>query len=259
MKVWQARREVWAEAVSTAHTRARLTILALILTAGAHAYQSLVSAWQLSLVDGASRGETSQASLELSDTLFTAGSIAQIALLVATGVLFLLWLTKTVSATRAMITVPLRWTPSQAAWSFFIPFANLTRPYHVVRDVHDRLDPEGVPEPAPRPRPDKASDYRNVPVERAPLPAALPPASIGLWWGLYLAGGFVGRFAAMQTGTSIEAFKSARVGFIVSDLFEIVGAVLAIQVVRALDARLAERHRRLHHGSDVELDALGLE
>lgn len=40
------------------------------------------------------------------------------------------------------------------------------------------------------------------------------------------------------------------------DLVDIAGALLALQVVRSIDARLAERHRRLHHASDEELDAI---
>lgn len=259
MSAWESRRDMWALDVSTAQKRARLTVGALAVTIGLHVYQSVVSGWQLSLVGGVASGQTSQSSLELSDTLFQLGALAQVAVLLVTGVLFLMWLAKTVGATRAMITLPLRWTPSQAVWGFFIPFVNFTRPYHVARDVHDRLDPEGVPEPAPRPRPDKASGYRSVPVERAPLPAALPPASIGLWWGLYIGGGIIERLAGQVHGQSVEAFTSARKGSILSDVVEIAGALLAIRVVRAIDARLAERHRRLHHASDEELDALGLE
>jgi hypothetical protein len=259
MGTWDLRRDKWATEVATARKRARFTIAALALTAGLAAYMSLVSVWQIGLLDDAARGVRSQPMLELSDTMFELGSLAQLVVLLATGVGFLMWLAKTVAATRAMTTIALGWTPSQAVWGFFIPFVNFVRPYRVVRDVHDRLDPEGVPEPAPRPRPDKAADYRNVPIERAPLPAPLPHASIRLWWGLYIVGSFLERAESRPTGESIEALLFARKLGTVSSLVEIAGALLAIKVVRALDARLAERHRRLHHASDEELDAIDLD
>ena len=125
-------------------------------------------------------------------------------------------------------------------WSFFIPIVSFYRPYQVLRDVHDQLEPDGVPEPAPRPRLDGSGGYRSVAMEKAPPPRTLPHAFIGAWWALFIAERIVSSFG------------------LVSEVLAIGAALLAVLVVRSVEARLEERHRRLHHASDEELEAWGL-
>lgn len=179
-------------------------------------------------------------SAETAFSLTAAGALAEKAMLVVTAVLFLRWLALVVTLSRATSTTPLRWTASAAVWSFFIPLVSLYRPYHVLRDVHNLLAPEGVPEPAPRPRLDGSGGYRNVPMEKAPPPRTLPHASIGAWWGLFVAERMLGGFGL---GAQVLAIGAA---------------LLAVLVVRSVEARLEERHRRLRYASDEELSAWGL-
>ncbi len=77
-------------------------------------------------------------------------------------------------------------------------------------------------------------------MEKAPPPRTLPHASIGAWWGLFVAERLVARFGVF------------------SEVLAIGAAVLAVLVVRAVQGRLEERHRRVHHASDEELEAWGL-
>ncbi len=192
----------------------------------------------------------------MSDELAAAGAAGMIGMLVITAVLFLCWLSRTVSVARALSPTSIRWSASDAVWGFIIPFVSLVRPYQVVRDLHDQLDPDAVPEPAPRPRLDGAG-YRDVPMEKAPPPRTLPHASIGAWWALFIFDPILDRFGGAAAYSGAEIQSALRVG-IGSDAVAIGGALLAVLVVRAVEGRLAERYRRVRHASDEELEAWGI-
>lgn len=248
-----------SQGVKIARQHGKAAIAALIVTAVIRVYTVGIASWQIGLLDDLQRGVAPTSTLQLSDSLFMAGSVAELVMLLVTGVLFLRWLSQAVKVARDLqVSPPLVWTPSQAVWGFFIPFVNLVRPYQVLRDLHDVLEPAGVPEPAPRPRLDGAAGYRKVELEKAPPPAKLPHASIGVWWALYILGGIVGR-GASRSGPGALELMSSRTMSIVSDAIEIGSASLAILVVLAISARLAERQRRLRYATDEELMSWGID
>jgi hypothetical protein len=253
-------RKLRSQGVKMVSGRGKAAVAALIATAVVRVYSAGIASWQIGLLEDAKRGVAPTSTLELSDTLFTVGVVVELALLVLTGVLFLRWLSLMVKVARDLqVSPPLTWTPSQAVWGFFIPFVNLMRPYQVLRDLHDALTPEGVPEPAPRPRLDGASGYRKIEMETPPPPAKLPHASIGAWWAFYVLGGLVERAATSMADGGVDALMSSRKAFVVSDGFEIVSSGLAVLVVLALSARLVERQRRLRHATDEELVSWGID
>jgi hypothetical protein len=232
-------RAVWDRGVGDAHQGALLAVAALLGMAAIHAYMGASS-----LVWAVTSGGWM---LPLGDLVAT----LQPWLHLATIVFFLRWLATSVRvATRLQVSPRLPWTSRQACWSFFIPIVNLVRPYTVIRDLHDRLAPEGVPEPAPRPRIDGVGGYRRVEMEKAPPPARLPHAWIGAWWGSYLLGGLTANVTAWMLSARLE-------GFLVNGA-EVTAALLAVLAVRAIDGRLAERNRRLQHATDEELAEWGV-
>jgi hypothetical protein len=172
--------------------------------------------------------------------------LAYVLALVGTGVAFLIWLGSTLKLAAKWSETGIRWTATSPIVGFLVPFLNFVRPYQIVRDLHDQLAPDGVPEPAPRPRTDGAGGYRASALEKAPPPRALAPASIGAWWAFFLLSHFVGR-----TGVG-EAPAVAAVAT------SMIAATLAILVVRTVHGRLEERYRRVRHASDEELDAWGI-
>ena len=261
MRTSKKARKRRSRGVQLALQRGKAVVAALIGTAVISAYSVGIGAWQVSLLHEIEGGAAPTSTLQLSDKLYNLGVFAQLALLLTAAVLFLRWLSQTVNVVRDLqVSPPLAWTASQAVWGFFIPFINLTRPYQVLRDLHDVLAPDGVPEPAPRPRLDGASGYRKIEMEKAPPPAKLPHASIGLWWAFYLLGGLVSRVAASShEGRGALALISSRTASVASNVFEVVSAGLAILVVLAISARLAERQRRLRYASDEELVSWGID
>jgi hypothetical protein len=203
----------------------RCTVVALILTAGISAYPVVLYAWGMRVVWGSlSRG----------------AALAELVMIGATAVTFLLWLSWTMTLSAKISTTAIPWTNKKAVWSFFIPFVNLVQPYLVLRDLHDQLAPDGVPEPAPRPRMDSPGGYRSVAMEKAPPPRTLPHASLGAWWWLFIA----------ERLLSNVGYAGKALAF--------VAALLAVLVVRAVEGRLEERYRRVRHASDEELEAWGI-
>lgn len=244
----------------TVQGRATAAMIALGLTAVSRIFSIPVQLWQSSLLRDAQYGSTpSQESLQLSDTLMSTSALATLALLIVTGVLFLRWLHKSVALTRALGGDTLRWTPREAVTGFIIPFINIARPYQIVRDLHDHLAPDVVPEPAAQAVADASTNYREVRLEAPPPPVKLPHAAIGAWWGFFWVGNVFANIAARTTGEDISTFIARNTLNTISDSFDIVSATLAVVMVRGVTARLAERYRRVRYNSPEALHAAGID
>jgi hypothetical protein len=222
---WNSVRAEWERDVAVERSRARLAIGALGATALVHVL----------LI-----GVAMTSSLEALGALTS----VELLLLIATAIVYLRWLARAVSLASTMSATRLKWTGSAAVWAFFMPIVGLWRPFQVVRDVHDALAPDAVPEPAPRPVLDGSGGYRHVPMKAAPPPLPVPHASIGLWWALFV-GARVLNYGDVHVG-------EARV---LGDVVSIASAMLGLFVVRAIDGRIHERLRRVRHASDEELEA----
>ncbi|WP_437734017.1 DUF4328 domain-containing protein [Sorangium sp. So ce1335] len=252
MSGWSEARETWDRDVRAARSRARAAIVGLGAMAAVGAFTGLVGALHIALLR---RAEVPARAWELANSLREAGGLLELALGLVTGVLFLRWISRAVAAADALELVRgFAWTPSEAVMAFLLPVVNLVQPYKLLRDLHDSLAPDGAPEPAPRPVLDGAAGYRRVEVVHAPPAGAVHHAAIGVWWGLYLASGVLGWIASSLRDTTVAEFIRVRGVFIASDAAAIAAALLAMRVVRAVDSRIAERHRRLRYASDDELD-----
>ncbi|AUX27535.1 hypothetical protein SOCEGT47_081290 [Sorangium cellulosum] len=252
MRGWDEAREGWDRDVRVARARARAAIIALIAMAALSGFAGLVGAWHIVLLR---LTDVPAPTWALANTLREIGGLSELVLVPVTGVLFLRWLSRAVAVTDALgIDRGFPWTPFQAVTAFFIPFVNVVRPYSVLRDLHDHLAPDGVPEPAPRPLLDGAGGYRRVEMVHAPRAGAVHHGAIGAWWGLYLASGWLALLASRMRAQTVAEFIQARTAFIASDVVSLLAALLAVLMVRAIDSRLAERHRRTRHASDEELD-----
>lgn len=225
---WERARSEWDREVAREASRARLAKWALVATFGVHVI--MLAAFAVPL-----------------DEAFGLLTIVDVAMLVFTAVVFLRWLTCAVSLASSMSAMRLRWTSSAAVWSFFMPVVGLWRPYQVLRDLYDLLAPDAVPEPAPKPVLDGSGGYRDVPLKAAPPPRPIPHAFIGAWWAFFL-------------GTRLIAYNDNRQthGNILGEFLAIISAALGVFMVRAIDARVHERQRRLRHASDEELESWNL-
>ncbi len=134
-----------------------------------------------------------------------------------------------------LLRAPIGWTPRQAVAAHFIPLVSLFRPYKVMKALHAGSDPSTLHD-APLFRYRPASSYREGVREPLPLPRWDYPAPIGAWWGVY---NFSWVWAVAAGGFSMSVASG---GVLAMD---VVAAVLCALVIRSVDARQRERHRRL--------------
>ncbi|MBI5514327.1 MAG: DUF4328 domain-containing protein [Deltaproteobacteria bacterium] len=260
MEIQEHPAERFASDVRTAEGRAKVAMAFLGLTAALRALNVVVLLAVNAGTSGAVRDGTGSSST-LEGLLAVSGILAltQLGLLIVTATVYLRWLHKVTGLTRSLGGEFLRWTPSEACWGFIIPFISIIRPYHVLRDVHDHLAPDLVPEPQPEVQTGDGMGYREVVVKAPPPPIRLPHASIGAWWACFWFGNVIGNIASKVRGTDLEAVTQQNTLNAVSDSIDLVSACLAIVVVRAVNARLQERFRRVRHNSAEVLRAAGVE
>lgn len=140
-----------------------------------------------------------------------------------TVVLYCRWLHRAydnvvVLASRGRFGAPLRYRPSQAVWSFFIPLVNLVRPYRVIVEL-----------------------WRcSGPISEGRVFSCL----IGAWWAMWLSGPVISRCARRMVegaGEGTERLMSAWSVAAVGQLLMVGAAVLAIMVIREIGQRQAAR------------------
>jgi hypothetical protein len=206
--------------------RARLAVLCFRASMAVSALLVLVTLWQFNLWGriGAA-AEVSLAEAEFSDGISMALAFLDLAVLVGTGIAFLMWFHRVRTNLPALGIADARWSPGWAVGWWFVPVMSMFRPYQVAAEIWRASDPAATP-----------SDWRSRSVD--PL--------LGWWWGLFVAStiggqisfrlwnqvdensaaGFMQNLALIDAGTAAINFA---------------GALLAIRVVREIDRRQAER------------------
>jgi len=149
---------------------------------------------------------------------------------IGTYVFFLLWMHQAAKNVRAFGQVGLEYTPGWCVGWWFIPVASLWKPFTAMREIWKASDPDTV-------GPGAASHWMAAPV----------PATMGVWWGIYILNGFVGAGIALSSLDLSGAAKGVTVGpatFISHALLGIAGALL-IMIMRQLAARQETAWQRL--------------
>jgi hypothetical protein len=237
--------------------RADKAVLLLGLIAVSRAITASWSMCRLAVTNGADvRDLAAGPAVAVGDILAGVASLLVLVLLALTPIFFIRWLKLTVRIARALA-APIEWTPAEAASTFFIPLLNLVLPYKAVRDIYRGLAPDLLPEPPPQTEADGSAGYREVRFLIPPPAAKIPTTSIRAWWACYLApiAGVAVLVILAWAETSVTARTLASA---LSEAFSVPGALLAIQVVRAITARLVERYRRIRHNPGEVLRAAGV-
>jgi hypothetical protein len=164
------------------------------------------------------------------------------ALSLATVVTFLVWVASAFRRAESVGAKPRRTAPTVII-GFFTPVLCFFWPYIGMRALDEAIEPELVPEPPPRPSDDApAGGYRQAAVEKRPARTHAPRAPFGLWWALWV-GPMVVDFVWMLTRP--HAWWTDHLVPMVSGLVTDLDAVLAVLVILRIEARLAERARRV--------------
>ncbi|HXU01177.1 MAG TPA: DUF4328 domain-containing protein [Polyangia bacterium] len=166
--------------------------------------------------------EVDQATLSAIDVRTGGLALLGLALLLVAAVLFCLFMPRANRNARSF-GAPMSITPGWAAGYFFVPIANLWKPFQAMKEIWQGSDPDP-----------------NVHAFNVPLPALFK-----WWWGMYLLHNIGGQIVWRTSKTSptpSDLITSCWVE-IVTSTFSIVAALLAAAVVRAVARRQEERQR----------------
>ncbi len=144
-------------------------------------------------------------SLLPSDLMMAVTGLGQMLLAILLGITFLLWIYRINKNLHALSGQPMVYTPGWSVGWFFVPIANLFKPYQVVKEIWDI-----------------SHDYD---------PAS--PALINMWWLLWIVSTFTGRLAlklVLRADTADDYLTSTLV-YIVSDGIDVLLNAVALLLV----------------------------
>jgi hypothetical protein len=163
-----------------------------------------------------------QAELKANDARQEALGLGSLPLLVVCGIVFLGWFYRAYANLPALGASNLAYTPGWAVGCWFVPFLNLWRPVQIAQEIWRKSNPTGGPESG-------------------------SSVLIGLWWVARLLSIVLGHVARLtsQEVRSPATLADATVALLVSDIAELIAALLALAVVSRIDARQAARAEAL--------------
>lgn len=142
-----------------------------------------------------------------------------------TIVTFLMWLFRIFKNLPSLRSDQMEFTPGWAVGWWFIPFANLVKPYQAVRTAWAESDPE-------------------VELEHSFLTSvgSGAPGFIMLWWGLWIVSNIVSNITSRLEGAAL-AGEGVIVGYltVISSTLWVVAAGFAIKVVLSITERQEQR------------------
>ncbi len=181
----------------------------------------VAAAGRLDIVNRAlNGGGVSESEATSSDDFVRLAAFLEIAVIVVTAVVFLMWLHRVVANNHALGLRRLRFSPGWAVGWWFVPFANLVRPYQVMVENW------------------KATDLSAPESESYQPPSGPTPALVVAWWFSLLAGYVLGRIVnAFQSGDGLQQLHDATITVIIATVVTLIAAVLCALVVWQLTAR----------------------
>jgi hypothetical protein len=162
-------------------------------------------------------GEITEAEATSNDDRQRMFGLVQFGLGIAAAVVFIRWLYAAYQNIQIVAPAERRYSPGWAIGSWFVPIMNLFRPKQMVNDVW-RAGGKDVQD-------------------------AQPGWLLLSWWLFWLVGNFAVNAAARSynDAETAEELRTGTILFMISDVMSVVGAVLAIVVVRRASDRLDAR------------------
>jgi Domain of unknown function (DUF4328) len=224
----QSRQPAWSRGLfRSGHTRAVFAMALLGLMAAVN-FGNIYSNWlQYQLLDQVKHGKKfSEATLLANDARHATVVMAELIGLVLTAIAFLMWIHRAYSNLPALGARNLETSPGWAVGWYFVPIANLVKPYSTMVEIVRHSNPQGIGINA----------------------RATSTAIVGFWWLFYLAQGVIGSFAAMTVKGgiethSIDAMMNGTEITMAGKILSIVAALIAILVVMRVDKEQDERFK----------------
>jgi hypothetical protein len=161
------------------------------------------------------------AEADRADNLYVASGVLQLLVLLATGVVFILWFRRVRLNAEVFDAGMQQMKPGWAVGAWFVPFANLVLPRRIAGGIWT------------------ASAQTNTDGSWRTVPAT----AMNLWWGAWVCSLVFGRYASQRYMKAEEAQEvvDAVEQLMVTDVLDVVAAVLAILFVRKLTRMQGER------------------
>jgi hypothetical protein len=151
-------------------------------------------------------------------------ALADVGLRITTAVVFLIWINRAYKNLSALKARNLEFSPGWAVGWWFIPFANLVKPFQVVRELFNESDPDF----------DQDTGFLRVP--------AGTPFVIGLWWATYLISNISYRLSDMLYGKGdLPESQSFFVPLVAGAILSAISAGYAAYIVHAVIQRQEAR------------------
>jgi hypothetical protein len=170
--------------------------------------------------------EARMESMEDSLWLMVQGLIAliQFPVYIFAVVTFLMWLHRIYTNLEPLGSDQNAYTPGWAVGWWFLPFANLVKPYQVVKNAWIESDPEM-----------QADSFLAG-------TGSMAPGWIGLWWGAWIAANIGANIQsiAMQSNSSRDVEAGGYV-FIATGMVWLIAALLAIRIILSITERQEAR------------------
>jgi hypothetical protein len=156
-------------------------------------------------------------------------ALGQIPVYITTVVLFLMWLYRAHKNLYALRPVHLQFTPGWAVGWWFIPFANLVKPYQAVREVWWESGPEINDGPT----------FLTASLHSAPV-------YMGVWWALWLSSNFLSNITGrVFDPDDMSTVVTSGYFFLLTGIVTTAAAALAIYTVRDTTQRQEMRFKEI--------------
>ena len=202
------------------NTLAQLAMAGLGLTALCELAGAVIGVFQITMPDSAlSLDDLSEVSTWLMIQSFIA--LLQIPIFIATVVFFLMWLYRAHSNLTDLRPVNLQFTSGWAVGWWFIPFANLVKPFQAVREVWWESNPEV----------DDGPTFLSSSLHAA-------PTFMGVWWAFWIVSNVLSNISGrVFDPNDISTVVLSGYVFIVTGIASAIAAGLAIYVVKDTTTR----------------------
>ena len=208
--------ETFRPGYASAHSRARIVTVLLTASAVLSLGSILLSALQFVFPKLAfAEEEINEPELLVFGLLLLGVGLIQIAVYIATIVVFLMWLYRSYEnlPSFGVHRNSIQYSSGWAVGSFFIPFVNLIIPYRAVKELWSK----------------------SVPNRLEMFSEPEPPGFFPLWWAAWLLSNFANNvYMRLAWNEQLNPEVDATLGML-TGMLDIVSAVLAIMVVRAID------------------------
>jgi hypothetical protein len=169
------------------------------------------------------------ADAQASDNFVRLSAVLELGTFVIAVIAFCMWIHLATSNGPALGGAQLRFTPGWAVGWFFVPIANLVRPYQAVSEVWRTSDP-GV---------GLTTAEQRARMKVSPL--------VSVWWILLVLAGLISRFVFFNArNDTADSLHSSAIADIVGSALLIIAGFLAVALVGAIDTRQTEKHLAAH-------------